>query len=77
MENIIHGIISTYYFAIFAIVFGIWKLNDTIKNTTRDTNSALQPFMSGIAGKFFKQFGWTAALAVPLILWESGLVALI
>ena len=50
MENIIHGIISTYYFAIFAIVFGIWKLNDTIKNTTRDTNSALQPFMSGIAG---------------------------
>ncbi len=49
MENIIHSIISTYYFAIFAIVFGIWELNDTIKNTTRDTNSALQPFMSGIA----------------------------
>ena len=49
MENIIHSIISTYYFAIFAIVFGIWELNDTIKNTTRDTNSALQPFMRGIA----------------------------
>ena len=50
MENIIHSIISTYYFAIFAIVFGVWKLNDTIKNTTRDINLSLQPFMSGIVG---------------------------
>ena len=50
MEKIIHSIISTYYFAIFAFIFGIWKLRDTIKNTTRDTNSALQPFLSGIFG---------------------------
>lgn len=50
MEEIIHRIISTYYFAIAAIIFGIWKLRDTIKNTPRYTDSALQPFMSGIAG---------------------------
>jgi len=48
MEKIIHNIISTYYFAIVAIIFGIWKLRDTIKNTPRYTDSALQPFMSGI-----------------------------
>lgn len=39
---------STYYFAIVVIIFGIWKLRDTIKNTPRYTDSALQPFMSGI-----------------------------
>lgn len=50
MENIIHSIISTYYFAIFAIVFGVWKLNDTINNTPRYMDSALQPFIRGIAG---------------------------
>ena len=33
MEEIINSIISTYYFAIVAIIFGIWKLRDTIKNT--------------------------------------------
>lgn len=49
MENIIHSIISTYYFAIFAIVFGIWELNDTINNTPRYKDSALQPFIRGIA----------------------------
>jgi hypothetical protein len=50
MENIIHNIISTYYFAFFAIIFGAWKLNDTINNTPRNTDSALQPFIRGIAG---------------------------
>ncbi len=49
MEEIINSIISTYYFAIAAIIFCIWKLRDTIKNTTRDTDLSLQPFMSGIA----------------------------
>lgn len=50
MEEIIHSIISTYYFAIAAIIFGVWKLRDTIKNTPVNTpNSSLQPFMSGIA----------------------------
>jgi hypothetical protein len=49
MENIIHSIISTYYFAILAIVFGVWELNDTINNTPRYKNSALQPFIRGIA----------------------------
>ena len=51
MENIIHSIISTYYFAIAAIIFGIWKLRDTIKNTptpNNTPNSSLQPFLSGI-----------------------------
>ena len=48
MEKIIHSIISTYYFAIFAIIFGIWKLRDTIKNTPHYAESALQPFLSGI-----------------------------
>jgi hypothetical protein len=48
MEKIIHNIMSSYYFAIVAIIFGIWKLRDTIKNTPRYTDSALQPFMSGI-----------------------------
>ena len=48
MEKIIHNIMSTYYFAIVVIIFGIWKLRDTIKNTPRYTDSALQPFMSGI-----------------------------
>ena len=50
MEEIIHSIISTYYFAIAAIIFGIWKLKDTIKNTPRNTNLSLQPFLSGIFG---------------------------
>lgn len=51
MEKIIHSIISTYYFAIVAIIFGIWKLRDTIKNTPtpdKTPNSSLQPFLSGI-----------------------------
>lgn len=50
MEKIIHDIMSTYYFAIAAIVFGIWKLRDTIKNTPRFTDLSLQPFFSGIVG---------------------------
>ena len=51
MEKIIHSIISTYYFAFAAIIFGIWKLKDTIKNTPVNTpNSSLQPFLSGIFG---------------------------
>ncbi len=51
MEEIIHSIISTYYFAIVAIIFGIWKLRDTIMNTPVNTpNSSLQPFLSGIFG---------------------------
>ena len=48
MEEIINSIISTYYFAFVAIIFGIWKLRDTIKNTPRDTGLSLQPFSSGI-----------------------------
>lgn len=48
MEKIIHNIISTYYFAFVAIIFGIWKLKDTIKNTPHYKESALQPFLSGI-----------------------------
>lgn len=44
MEKIIHLLMFNYIFAIISIIFGIWKLRDTIKNTTRDTNSALQPF---------------------------------
>ena len=50
MEKIIHLLMFNYIFAIISIIFGIWKLRDTIKNTTRDTNSALQPFLSGIVG---------------------------
>ncbi len=50
MEKIFHSIISTYYFAIAAIIFGIWKLRDTIKNTPHYAESALQPFLSGIFG---------------------------
>jgi hypothetical protein len=48
MEKIIHNIMSTYYFAFAAIIFGIWKLKDTIKNTPHYKESALQPFLSGI-----------------------------
>lgn len=48
MEEIVKSIITTYYFAIAAIIFGIWKLRDTIKNTTRDLDLSLQPFLSGI-----------------------------
>lgn len=50
MEKIIHLLMFNYIFAVISIIFGLWKLNDTIKNTTRDTNSALQPFLSGILG---------------------------
>ncbi len=50
MEKIIHLLMFNYIFAVISIIFGLWKLNDTIKNTTRDINSALQPFLSGILG---------------------------
>lgn len=50
MEKIIHLLMFNYIFAVVSIIFGIWKLKDTIKNTTRDTDSALQPFLSGIFG---------------------------
>lgn len=50
MEKIIHLLMFNYIFAAISIIFGLWKLNDTIKNTKRDTNSALQPFLSGILG---------------------------
>lgn len=50
MEELINSIISTYYFAIAAIIFGLWKLRDTIKNTPRNTDLSLQPFFSGIVG---------------------------
>jgi hypothetical protein len=49
MRDIIIQIISTYYFAFAAIIFGVWKFRDTIKNTPRNINSSLQPFTSGIA----------------------------
>ena len=49
MEEIINSIVSTYYFAIAAMFFGIWELNDTINNTPRYKESALQPFIRGIA----------------------------
>lgn len=48
MEKIIHLLMFNYTFAIVAIFFGIWKLRDTIKNTPRDSDSSLQPFLSGI-----------------------------
>lgn len=50
MEKIIHLLMFNYIFAVVSIIFGIWKLKDTIKNTTRDTNLSLQPFLSGIVG---------------------------
>lgn len=48
MEKIIHLLMFNYIFAVVSIIFGIWKLRDTIKNTTRDLDLSLQPFLSGI-----------------------------
>ena len=39
-----------YIFAVISIIFGLWKLRDTIKNTSRDSDLSLQPFLSGIFG---------------------------
>ncbi len=50
MEKITHLLMFNYIFAIISIIFGIWKLRDTIKNTSRDSNLSLQPFLSGIVG---------------------------
>jgi hypothetical protein len=49
MKEILYQILDTYYFAAIAIIFGVWKYRDTIKNTPRYTNLSLQPFLSGIA----------------------------
>lgn len=48
MEKIIHLLMFNYIFAVVSIIFGIWKLRDTIKNTPHYAESALQPFLSGI-----------------------------
>ncbi|MFN7045529.1 MAG: hypothetical protein ACK4M1_10055 [Flavobacterium sp.] len=50
MEKIIHSLMFNYIFAIVTIIFGLWKLRDTIKNTPRDSDLSLQPFLSGIVG---------------------------
>ena len=50
MEKITHLLMFNYIFAIISIIFGIWKLRDTIKNTSRDSNLSPQPFLSGIVG---------------------------
>ena len=49
MKEILYQILDTYYFAIATIIFGVWKLRDTVKNTTPRPESALQPYTSGIA----------------------------
>lgn len=50
MEKIIHLLMFNYIFAIVTIIFCLCKLRDTIKNTPRDSDLSLQPFLSGIVG---------------------------
>ncbi len=53
MKEIISLVLFNYFFAMGIIAYGLWHLRDTIKNTPRYTNSALQPFLNGIAGSIF------------------------
>lgn len=48
MGELIDTIVTSYYFGIFAIIYGIYELTDTLKNTPRESNSSLQPFLRGI-----------------------------
>jgi hypothetical protein len=48
MGGILDKIVTSYYFRIFAIIYGFYELIDTLKNTPRESNSSFQPFVSGI-----------------------------
>ena len=56
MREIFDTIMFNYYFAVAAIIFGFWKLRDTIKNTPVCSHLSLQPFLSGIAGSIGSVF---------------------
>lgn len=48
MGDIIDTIVTSYYFRIFAIIYGFYELIDTLKNTLRESNSSFQRSVIGI-----------------------------
>ncbi len=48
MDGIIDTIVTSYYFRIFAIIYGFYELIDTLKNTLRESNSSFQRSVIGI-----------------------------